>query len=60
MSCVCSFAYLGYSKNGGYNFFYRIAELVLAAAILTLGITAALTYYACTTKSDFTMMGLFV
>lgn len=24
---------------------------------MTLGITLALTYYACTTKTDFTMMG---
>ena len=32
-------------------------EVVLVAAIMTLGITCSLTYYALTTKSDFTMAG---
>ena len=32
-------------------------DTVLAAALLTLSITLALTFYATTTKSDFTMMG---
>jgi FtsH-binding integral membrane protein len=32
-------------------------QLVLIAAVMTLGITASLTYYAMTTKTDFTMMG---
>jgi hypothetical protein len=32
-------------------------ELVMIAAVMTLGITASLTYYALTTKTDFTMMG---
>ncbi|KAM3143596.1 hypothetical protein pb186bvf_004358 [Paramecium bursaria] len=36
-------------SNGG--------QLVLIAAILTLGITLSLTYYAFTTKSDFTLQG---
>ena len=33
------------------------SETVLAAAMMTLGITVGLTVYALTTKSDFTMMG---
>jgi hypothetical protein len=32
-------------------------RLVLMATFMTLGITLALTLYACTTSSDFTMMG---
>ena len=32
-------------------------EIVLAAALMTLGITVSLTLYAMTTKTDFTMMG---
>jgi FtsH-binding integral membrane protein len=43
--------YIEYSKNGG--------ELVLAAALLTLAVTLALTLYAFTTKTDFTMMGFY-
>ena len=31
--------------------------MVLAAAIMTLGITLAITYYALTTETDFTMYG---
>jgi FtsH-binding integral membrane protein len=31
-------------------------EIVLMAAFMTCGITIALTYYACTTKSDFTVL----
>lgn len=32
-------------------------KLVMIAAVMTLGITASLTLYALTTKTDFTMMG---
>ena len=32
-------------------------ELVMIAAVMTLGITASLAVYALTTKTDFTMMG---
>lgn len=48
VSCVCSVVMLS-NKNGG--------TLVLMAALLTLAITLGLTYYACTCKTDFTMMG---
>jgi hypothetical protein len=30
----------------------------MVAALLTFAVTAALTAYACTTKTDFTMMGI--
>jgi len=30
---------------------------VVTAALLTLGVTMALTLYACTTKTDFTLAG---
>jgi len=50
VSAICSSVFLVYSKNG--------AEIVLAAAILTLAMTLALTVYAFTTSSDFTMIGI--
>lgn len=49
VSYSCSIAYVLYPGNGG--------QLVLLAAVLTLAITVALTIYAFTTKTDFTMMG---
>jgi FtsH-binding integral membrane protein len=51
VSAVCSSVFLVYSKNG--------AEIVLAAALLTLAMTLALTAYAFTTSSDFTMIGIY-
>lgn len=46
---VCGVTYNRYT-NGGL--------IVLTAAIMTLAVTLSLTAYACTTKSDFTMMGI--
>ncbi|EGR28875.1 hypothetical protein IMG5_167280 [Ichthyophthirius multifiliis] len=50
VSCTCSI--LG-SQNNGQN-------LVLIAAVMTLGVSLALTAYAFYTKTDFTMMGGFI
>lgn len=51
--------YLAYGSDGGNRVGYvTIGRLVLAATILTLGVVGALTLYACTTNSDFTMMGI--
>lgn len=49
VSTVCSSVYLAFEKNG--------AQLVLASALLTLVVTVALTIYAFTTSSDFTIFG---
>ena len=50
VSAICSSVYVQYGGNGG--------QLVLASAFLTLAVTIAITIYAFTTSSDFTMMGI--
>lgn len=51
VAAICGSVYNFYQENGGF--------IVMAAALLTFGVTIALTLYACTTKTDFTMMGMF-
>ena len=49
VAAICSSVYNAFGENGGF--------IVLAAALLTFAVTVALTIYAFTTKSDFTIMG---
>jgi len=56
VSTVCS-SY-GYDLDGNPD--TEGQTTVLIAAVMTLGITVALTIYAFTTKTDFTMMGGFL
>ncbi len=50
VSCICSI--VGQDNEG--------QNIVLIAAVMTLGVTFALTLYAFYTKTDFTMMGGFL
>jgi FtsH-binding integral membrane protein len=50
VAAICGSVYNFYKENG--------ASLVVIAALLTLTVTLALTIYAFTTKTDFTMMGI--
>lgn len=49
VSGICGIVYNFLQQDGAY--------IVLAAALLTMAVTLSLTLYACTTKTDFTMMG---
>lgn len=50
VSGICGIVYNALQEDGAY--------IVLAAALLTMAVTLSLTLYACTTKTDFTMMGI--
>ena len=50
VSGICGIVYNFLQEDGAY--------IVLAAALLTMAVTLSLTLYACTTKTDFTMMGI--
>ena len=51
IAAICGSVYNAFGNQGGY--------LVLISALLTFAVTISLTLYAFTTKTDFTMMGIY-